>query len=112
MPSLAAKDAGENSATNGVPAPPNRRGRSPPLRFQLPPGDALGVVDDRVLPRRQQHLDLGLPLGAGKPVHEVEQLTARQVPEIHGNSQTPTTDTDPPTPPQRCWRRGCVNPGY
>jgi hypothetical protein len=45
-----------------------------------------------VLHRRPQNLDLGLPLGARQLIDMVEQLTTRQTPEIHENSQTPTTD--------------------
>ncbi len=64
--------------------------------LQLPGRDRLGVVQDRVLHRRPQNLDLGLPLGARQLVDMVEQLTTRQTPEIHDNSQTPTTDTRAP----------------
>ena len=62
--------------------------------LQLPRVDRLGVVEDRMLPRAaNQDLDLGLPLDASQHLDMVEQLTTRQTPEIHGTSQTPTTDT-------------------
>ncbi len=64
----AAKVAGENSATSGVPAPPNRRGRSPPGAFNCHARDALGVVEDRMLPRRHQDRRPRSPAGCA-PAH-------------------------------------------
>ena len=92
-------------------ARPARRSRTPRRRgphATEPPGplaagqpgqlgvEAVGVVDDRVLHRDPQHLDLALALGARHLLGVIEERGLGQLVEVggqvHDPTQAPTTD--------------------